>query len=404
MNDAPSETSFHAVIVAAGRGVRAGGGLPKQFRPLAGVPVLTRTVALFAAHPDCRRLIVVAAAEEADRCRALLSATRGVEIVPGGSTRQASVRAGLEVLAEEPEDAVVLIHDAARPFATGGLLGRVAAAAAVTGAAVPVLPVVDTLKQVTEDGRVAATVPRDPLRRAQTPQGFRLGPLLSAHRAGANGPEATDDAALMEAGGHAVATVEGETNNMKLTTESDFHDAERRLAPLWETRTGMGYDVHRFGPGDGVWLFGLKIPHDKTLQGHSDADVGLHAITDALLGAVAEGDIGTHFPPSDPQWRGAASDRFLAHARDLVLAKGGRILSVDATAICERPKLGPHREALRARVAEILGLSVSRVSLKATTTEKLGFTGRGEGIACQAVATVALPPDLPPDMPPGLPA
>lgn len=385
---------FHAVIVAAGRGLRAGGGLPKQFRTLAGLPVITRTVARFAAHPRCARIVIVTAAEDVDRCRGLLVAQKRVEIVPGGATRQASVRAGLEVLAAEPEEAIVLVHDAVRPFAAAALLDRVATAAAAGGAVLPGLPVSDTLKSVTDDGHVTATVPRDPLRRGQTPQGFRLGALLAAHRTQAVGPEATDDAALMEAASHPVTVIDGDPENVKLTTEADFDAAECRLTPLWETRTGLGYDVHRFGPGDGVWLFGLRIPHDKTLRGHSDADVGLHAITDALLGAIAAGDIGSHFPPTDPQWRGASSEQFLTHARDLVLARGGRILSVDATAICEFPKLGPHRTALQARVAEILTLSDGRVSLKATTTEMLGFTGRGEGIACQAIATVVLPPQV----------
>tara|TARA_R110002073_G_scaffold271696_1_gene435266 strand:- start:372 stop:1202 length:831 start_codon:yes stop_codon:yes gene_type:complete len=271
-------------------------------------------------------------------------------------------------------------------------MDRVIAATVQVGAAIPALPVIDTLKQSQNGQTIQATVSRQGLYRAQTPQGFHLETILDLHRAAQNGPEATDDAALVELAGGAVQLVEGDAANVKLTTERDFQEAEQKMASLMEARTGTGFDVHRFEPGDAVWLCGVRIPHSQQLKGHSDADVGLHAITDALLGAIAQGDIGDHFPPSDPQWRGAASDQFLRHAAMLVAQSGGRILHIDATLICEAPRIGPHRQAMRERIADILHLSLDRVSVKATTTEKLGFTGRGEGIACQAVATVSLMP------------
>ncbi|NMM45993.1 bifunctional 2-C-methyl-D-erythritol 4-phosphate cytidylyltransferase/2-C-methyl-D-erythritol 2,4-cyclodiphosphate synthase [Rhodospirillaceae bacterium KN72] len=387
---------FHALIVAAGTGQRAGGGVPKQYRLLAGKPVLRRTVDAFAGTPGLQSItVVIGAGQEAD-CASALSGIETLTVVPGGASRQESVRNGLEDLTrrlgDAAEAAVVLIHDAARPFATPRMIQSVSETAHRAGAALPALPVVDTLKSAAADGTVAATVPRAGLHRAQTPQGFRLGAILAAHRAADPAQEATDDAMLAELAGLPITLVPGEETNVKLTTEADFAAAEQRLSVARETRTGMGFDVHRLVTGDHLWLCGIRIDHDQTLLGHSDADVGLHAITDAILGALGDGDIGQHFPPSDPQWKGAPSDAFLRHAATLAARRDAKILHVDATLICEAPKVGPHRAAMRARVADILGLSKDRVSIKATTTEKLGFTGRGEGIACQAVATLSLPP------------
>jgi len=323
----------------------------------------------------------------------------------GGATRQDSVRAGLAALAAQSPGSV-LVHDAARPFVSDALIARAVAAAEAQPAAIPVLKVTDTVKTVDGQGRVVATLDRDALRTVQTPQAFRYRDLAAAHAAAAAAAVTTltDDAAVMEWAGHPVATFEGETENVKLTSAADLARAEREagaplrapaelptLAELPDVRTGTGFDVHAFGPGDHVMLGGVAIPHGFALAGHSDADVGLHALTDALLGALGDGDIGAHFPPSDPQWKGASSDRFLAHAVDLVTKRGGRVAHLDLTLICEAPKVGPHREAIRAAVARICGLPVGRVSVKATTTEKLGFTGRREGIAAMASATIRLP-------------
>ncbi|GHD47449.1 bifunctional enzyme IspD/IspF [Thalassobaculum fulvum] len=378
-----------ALIVAAGRGERAGGGLPKQYRPLAGVPVLRRSLQPFLAHPRIDAVRVVIADGHQD---AYAAATAGLALlapVTGGAERQDSVRRGLESLAGEAADAV-LIHDAARPFVPAAMIDRVLDALADAPAALPVLPVVDTLKRGA-DGAVAETVPRDGLWRAQTPQGFRYAEILAAHRAAAASPPATDDAALAERAGLRVALVEGSEEAGKLTTAEDLARAEARLAAALETRVGTGFDVHRIGPGDAMMLGGVTVPADGGLVGHSDADVALHALTDAILGALADGDIGAHFPPSDPQWRGSASDRFLADAVRRVRERGGRIRHLDLTIVCERPKIGPHREAIRGRIAAICGVPVGRVSVKATTTERLGFTGRQEGVAAQAAATLALP-------------
>lgn len=378
-----------ALIVAAGRGERAGGGLPKQYRLLGGIPVLRRSAAAFAAHPrvDAVRVVI------ADGHQGLYDdATAGLALlapVVGGPERQESVRLGLESLAGSPPDAV-LIHDAARPLVPGAVVDRVLDALATAPAALPVLPVVDTLKSGA-GGLVTATVPRAGLWRAQTPQGFRFPEILAAHRAAAGAPAATDDAALAERAGLAVALVAGAEEAAKLTTADDLARAEAALAARLETRVGTGFDVHRIGPGTFMMLGGVAVPSHGGLVGHSDADVALHALTDAILGALADGDIGAHFPPSDPRWRGAASDRFLADAVRRVRERGGRIVHLDLTIICERPKIGPHREAIRARVAEICGVAVGRVAVKATTTERLGFTGRQEGVAAQAAATVALP-------------
>ena len=378
-----------AVIVAGGRGVRAGGGLPKQYRRLAGQPVLRHTVAAFAGHGRVDSVQVVIHPDD----RALYEqAVAGLDVrtpVFGGDTRQASVLAGLEALADAAPT-VVLIHDAARAFVSAAVIDGVIDAVLATGdGAIPALPVTDTLKRGGDV--VEATVDRAGLNRAQTPQGFPYSTILAAHQR-AREEALTDDAAVAEAAGLAVRLVAGEEDNVKLTTAEDFARAEARLSgALGDVRTGTGFDVHRFEPGDHVWLCGVRVPHSEGLKGHSDADVGLHAITDAILGALGAGDIGEHFPPTDARWKDAASDRFLAHAGELVAERGGTVAHVDVTLICERPRLGPHKSAMVARVADILGLDASRVSVKATTTEKLGFTGRGEGIAAQAVATLRLP-------------
>jgi 2-C-methyl-D-erythritol 4-phosphate cytidylyltransferase / 2-C-methyl-D-erythritol 2,4-cyclodiphosphate synthase len=311
----------------------------------------------------------------------------------GGATRQASVHAGLEALASQKPD-VVLIHDAARPFVSAALITRAIDAAGRTGAAVPAIPVTDTIKLIGESGDVEATPERARLRIAQTPQAFRFDAILEAHRRAAREArnDFTDDAALAEWAGLTVTTFEGDPANMKLTTPEDFIREEARLAAmLGDVRTGSGYDVHAFGEGDHLMICGVRVPHTKGFLAHSDGDVGLHALVDAILGALADGDIGSHFPPSDPKWKGAASDQFLKYALDRVATRGGRVAHLDVTLICERPKIGPHRDAMRARIAEIAGLSLSRVAVKATTSERLGFTGREEGIAALASATIRLP-------------
>jgi 2-C-methyl-D-erythritol 4-phosphate cytidylyltransferase / 2-C-methyl-D-erythritol 2,4-cyclodiphosphate synthase len=377
-----------ALIVAAGRGERAGGDLPKQFRVLAGIPMLRRSVDAFADRADVEDIVVMAPDDHLDTAFAMLLGTRA-RVVPGSHSRQGSVAFGLEALASRRPDHV-LIHDAARPLVSQAIIDRVIAAlAAGNDAAIPLVPVADTLKR--KDGASWATVARDGLFRAQTPQGFRYASILKAHRDHAAVP-VTDDMALAEAAGLTIASVAGEETNMKITTPEDFGHAERLIAGgMAEFRTGMGFDAHRFAPGDHVWLCGVKIAHDHALEGHSDADAGLHALTDAILGAIGEGDIGVHFPPTNEKWRGAPSSMFLEHADELAKAQGGTVVHCDVTLICERPKIGPHRDAMRARVAEILKLDVSRVSIKATTTEGLGFTGRREGLAAQAIATIRVP-------------
>ncbi|MGE5515832.1 MAG: bifunctional 2-C-methyl-D-erythritol 4-phosphate cytidylyltransferase/2-C-methyl-D-erythritol 2,4-cyclodiphosphate synthase [Bacteroidota bacterium] len=377
-----------ALVVAAGRGRRFGGDLPKQYQDLAGRPVLRHTLAALAVNPQIDAVRAVIHPDDLDLYREAATGLNLLEPVFGGETRQDSVRLGLESLAVlTPE--VVLIHDGARPFVDAGTIGRVVAALAGHPGAIPAVAVADTLKRG-EGGLIGATVERANLWRAQTPQGFRFADILSAHAAVA-GEELTDDAAVAERAGLAVALVQGAEDNFKITTTADLERARRAFAGPGETRVGSGYDVHRFAPGTAVWLCGVSVPHDFALEGHSDADVALHAATDAVLGAIAAADIGRHFPPTDPTWRGASSDRFLAHAGGLVAALGGRIVHLDITVICERPKVGPHRAAMQARVADILGVRQDRVSVKATTTEGLGFTGRREGIAAQAVATVWLP-------------
>jgi 2-C-methyl-D-erythritol 4-phosphate cytidylyltransferase/2-C-methyl-D-erythritol 2,4-cyclodiphosphate synthase len=388
-------TSTHALIVAAGRGTRmAAAEVPKQYRPLAGRAVLAHAIGAFVRHPGIAGVRVVIHPDD----RALYdAATVGFDLpqpVAGGATRQESVRNGLAALAESADSASrVLIHDGARPLISAAVIDRVIAALDGATGAIAALPVVDTLKQE-RDGCAGVTVPRDRLWRAQTPQGFDLMAIRAAHDAVA-GLALTDDAAVAEAAGLDVRLVAGEEDNLKITTEDDLQRAARLLAGLLETRTGGGFDVHRFAPGDHVRLCGVDMPHNRALLGHSDADAGLHALTDALLGALGDGDIGSHFPPSDPAWRDADSGRFLQYAGGLVAQRGGRIVNLDVTLICERPKIGPHRDAMRARIASLLDIDIGRVSVKATTTEGLGFTGRREGIAAQATATVALPAGAP---------
>ncbi|MCW6529657.1 bifunctional 2-C-methyl-D-erythritol 4-phosphate cytidylyltransferase/2-C-methyl-D-erythritol 2,4-cyclodiphosphate synthase [Sphingomonas sp. MMSM20] len=366
-----------ALIVAAGKGERTGAALPKQYAPLAGRAMLAWSHQAFGDHPAIDEvLVVIGAGQEA----LLAAAVPGARHVTGGATRRESVAAGLAAL--DGAD-LVLVHDAARPFLSAAVIDRLIAALATHDGAVPVLPVADTL--VNADG---ANVPREALRRVQTPQAFRFATLAAAHRAWRGG-EATDDAQMVRALGGSVALVQGDTMLEKITYPGDIAAAEARLGR--ETRSALGFDVHRLADGEELWLGGVLIPHHQGLSGHSDADVALHAITDALLGTIAAGDIGMHFPPSDPQWRGAESGQFLRHALSLVEARGGRVTFVDLTLMCEAPKIGPHRDTIRARIGELLALPVERVSVKATTTERLGFTGRGEGIAAQAIVTVDLP-------------
>ncbi|WP_114860150.1 bifunctional 2-C-methyl-D-erythritol 4-phosphate cytidylyltransferase/2-C-methyl-D-erythritol 2,4-cyclodiphosphate synthase [Azospirillum brasilense] len=382
-------SSCIALIVAAGSGQRFGAERPKQYLDLAGQSVLRRTVEAFRRHPKVSAVRVVINPAFRDLYDAAVAGLDLPEPVVGGASRQDSVRNGLEALADSAPG-LVLIHDAARPLIDAGTIDAVIAALDTHPAALAAVPVADTLKRG-EDGLVAGTVDRSGLWRAQTPQGFRFPDILAAHRAAA-GLELTDDAAVAERARLPVALVPAREENFKVTTPDDLTRATRALdSALSDIRTGSGFDVHRFAEGDHVTLCGVRVPHTQRLDGHSDADVGLHALTDAILGALCAGDIGSHFPPSDPQWRGADSALFLKHAAELVTDRGGRIAHVDVTIICERPKVGPHREAMTARVADILGMPVDRVSVKATTTERLGFTGRGEGIAAQAMATVRLP-------------
>jgi 2-C-methyl-D-erythritol 4-phosphate cytidylyltransferase/2-C-methyl-D-erythritol 2,4-cyclodiphosphate synthase len=377
--------TFSTVIVAAGQGLRAGPGAPKAWRELAGRPILRWSVeALLAA--GARQVVVVLAADRLADADAALGGLDGWRAVAGGANRSASAAAGVAAL-DGGADEIVLVHDAARPFLGRNHVEALIAALDDADGAAPALPVADTLKR--RQGESVSTVSRDGLWRVQTPQAFRLGALRAAY-ASLEG-EATDDLALIEQAGGRIALTPGDPMLFKITYAEDFAMAERLAGAARITRIGQGVDAHRWGPGEAVWLCGVRIPHTHGLVGHSDADAGLHALTDALLGAAGLGDIGQHFPPSDPQWKGAASDIFLAHAAGLIAAKGGRILNVDVTLVCERPKIGPHREAMRARLAEILALPVDRVSVKATTTEGMGFTGREEGLLAQAVATVETP-------------
>jgi 2-C-methyl-D-erythritol 4-phosphate cytidylyltransferase/2-C-methyl-D-erythritol 2,4-cyclodiphosphate synthase len=375
-----------ALIVAAGRGHRFGGEMPKQYTQLDGAPVLRHTVMAFLSQPKIDHVRVVIHPDDMDLYEA---ATEGLGLktpIFGGEERQDSVRLGLQQIADDAPD-FVLIHDGARPYISADVITRVLDALGSAAGAIPTLPLTDTIKRVI-DGKIVATEDRFELWRAQTPQGFRYSDILNAHLK-LTGQSLTDDAAICEAVGLTVVRVDGDDKNVKITTLSDIQASDNGEI-FKETRSGIGFDVHRFADGDHVVLCGVKIAHTHSLEGHSDADVALHALTDALLGAVGEDDIGHFFPPSDEQWRGVASDQFVSHAVKLIDSKGGRIVNVDITMMCEAPKVGPYRLLMRERVATILKISPSRVNVKATTTEKLGFTGRGEGIAAQAIANVEI--------------
>lgn len=384
----PVPNKVFALIVAAGGGERAGGDVPKQYAEIAGKAVLAHAIDALLAHPGVDEVQVVIGSGQEELYRSAIGDCALPPPVFGGATRRESVLRGLEAIAPHVPTHV-LIHDAARPFAPTAVIDRLLVALDGAEAAVPVLPVVDSLARGGE--ALGDPVPRDALLRVQTPQAFRFPAIVAAHLAWPAEQEATDDAQVARAAGCHVATVAGDPMLDKLTHPGDIAAAAARLALPLVTRTGMGFDVHVFGPGNGIMLGGVFIEHDQALVGHSDADVALHALTDALLGAICDGDIGTHFPPSDPRWKGADSGRFLDHARTLVAARGGRIDHVDVTVICERPKVGPHRDAIRTRIAGLLQVREGQVSIKATTTERLGFTGRGEGIAAQAVATIRIP-------------
>jgi 2-C-methyl-D-erythritol 4-phosphate cytidylyltransferase/2-C-methyl-D-erythritol 2,4-cyclodiphosphate synthase len=381
--------SVFALVVAAGQGSRYGGPLPKQYLPLGGASILRHAVAAFAEHPRIADVLVAIRPEDRALFDRAVAGLRVIRPVAGGAARQDSVRLGLEALAADRPDRV-LIHDGARPFPDRQLVDRVIDGLHKGVAAIPCLPLRDTIKRA-EGENIRETINRSALWRAQTPQGFHFQAILAAHRA-VIGRELTDDAAVAEAAGLVPLIVAGNEDNLKVTTSEDLAAAERLLAARQgDVRVGQGYDVHPFAPGDHLWICGIRIPHGMSLAGHSDADVGLHALTDAVLGAIGAGDIGMHFSPGDPRWRGAASDQFLRRAAELVRARGGVVAAVDVTIICERPKIAPHRAAMVECIAAILGIASDRVSVKATTTEKLGFTGRAEGIAAQAVATVRLP-------------
>ncbi|MBR0551599.1 bifunctional 2-C-methyl-D-erythritol 4-phosphate cytidylyltransferase/2-C-methyl-D-erythritol 2,4-cyclodiphosphate synthase [Stakelama marina] len=373
-----------ALIVAAGNGSRSGAALPKQFVRVAGKAMIAHSHAAMTSHPRIDAVLVVAGRDQGDQLR---SALGDVWTVAGGETRRESVRLGLEAIAAEGGADRVLVHDAARPFLPSEVIERVLDALDDAPGAVPVLPVADTLAMASGD--LGNVVPRDGIARVQTPQAFAFDAILRAHRAWPADKEATDDAQILRAAGQRVATVAGDDRLNKLTYPADFAAAEA-LYGRQITRSAIGFDVHRLEAGEKLWLGGVLIPHDRGLSGHSDADVALHAVTDALLGTIAAGDIGTHFPPSDPQWRGADSARFLEHAASLVTDAGGMIDFIDLTLMCEAPKIGPYRDAMRDRIASMLRLDRSRISIKATTTERLGFTGRREGIAAQAIATVRI--------------
>lgn len=368
---------FAAVVVAAGKGLRAGQSLPKQFADWRGKPVLRHSVEVLLNAGAAPLVIAIPENGEA-AANAALTGLVGYCLITGGETRQQSVSLALDAIAKADR---VLIHDAARPDLPECVLARLFEALEHCAGAIPVLPVVDSLA-LDDNGLMAGSAPRDQLRRVQTPQAFRFADILAAHRAWSGSTDAGDDAQVLRANAGEVALVEGDERLTKLTFAEDFMNT----APA--VRTGMGFDVHRLGAGEELWLAGIRIEHEKGLVGHSDADVALHALTDALLGAIGDGDIGTHFPPTDQRWKGASSDRFLAHAAHLVGEAGYRISSIDLTIICEEPKIGPHRPAMRERIAQLLGVDTGAVSVKATTTERLGFTGRGEGIAAQAIATV----------------
>jgi 2-C-methyl-D-erythritol 4-phosphate cytidylyltransferase / 2-C-methyl-D-erythritol 2,4-cyclodiphosphate synthase len=383
-----------AVVVAAGRGTRTGLDYPKQYKVMGGSPMVRESLRVFTTHPQIHVVLPVIHPDDGARFAA---AAQGLELatpVLGAATRQGSVRAGLEALTKEAPE-IVLVHDAARPFTSAALVSRAIQAASAYGAAIPGMPVTDTVKLVDAQGTITATLDRAAMRTVQTPQAFRFEILLDAHRraAAAGRDDFTDDGALVEWAGLRVSVFEGEAGNIKMTTADDFARAERDAqAALSDIRTGIGYDIHSFDTGgDGVWLGGIKIPHSRKLSGHSDADVALHALVDAILGALADGDIGVHFPPSDAKWRGASSDRFLEFAVERVKQRGGMVAHLDVAIVCEAPKVNPRRDEMRKRIAEIAGISIDRVGVKATTNEKLGSLGREEGIAAYATATIRLP-------------
>ncbi len=378
-----------ALVVAAGRGERAGGGVAKQFRTVRGRPLLRWAVEAFAGHARVDRVLAVVAPGQGARAAAALAGLEVRLLDRGGTTRQASVAAGLEAMAPDPPRSV-LIHDGARPRPGRAVIGRVLDALSDADGAVPSLPLTDTVKEVDRTGRVRRTLPRTGLRGAQTPQGFRFETVLGAHRAAAGAPAAPDDAALVEAAGGVVRTVPGDAGNLKVTDGDDL-DRFARLSDARLPRTGHGCDVHRFGPGDGVRLLGIDIPHDRGLVGHSDADVGLHAVADAILGALGRGDLGQHFPPGDPRWRGADSAALAERVRSMAEEAGAEIVHADVTLVCETPVIAPYRDRLRRSLAGILGIPAGAASVKATTTEGLGFAGRGEGIAAFALATLLAP-------------
>jgi len=380
--------SFAAIVVAAGKGLRVGGEVPKQFRQWRGKPLVRHSVeALLDA--GAQPLVVVIGADAQTEAESALAGLVGVQFVTGGASRQDSVRNGLEALAHDSPQSV-LIHDAARPDLPIAVIERLLAALASHPGAIPVLPVVDSLALAGNDGLMAGKAVRESLRRVQTPQAFGYNAILAAHRGWTGATEAGDDAQVLVASSGSVALVDGDERLKKITFAEDFVDIFTASGATPAFRIGQGYDVHRLEVGEELWLCGVLVPHDKGLSGHSDADVALHAITDAVLGAIGAGDIGTHFPPSDPQWRGARSAQFLAHAIKLAREAGYEIGNVDLTLVCEAPKIGPHRPAMRSAVAQIMGTAESAVSIKATTTEKLGFTGRGEGIAAQAIVALHL--------------
>jgi 2-C-methyl-D-erythritol 4-phosphate cytidylyltransferase/2-C-methyl-D-erythritol 2,4-cyclodiphosphate synthase len=377
---------FAAIVVAAGSGSRAGAGVSKQWRAVAGKPVARWSIEAFFAA-GAKTVVAVVPADEMDTARRILGDLDGLIFTSGGATRAQSVMAGLKAVGERDE--VVMVHDAARPFLNTTHVKALLAGLDGADGAILALPVADTVKRQLPDN--IETAPRDGLWRAQTPQAFRKQPLMAAYAAWNDAEAPTDDAGVMEAIGGTVRLIPGDPLLFKLTYPEDFAMAERLAGAARITRTGQGIDAHRLGPGDGVWLCGIKIASDRELIGHSDADAGLHAITDAILGAIGAGDIGDHFPPTDPQWRGAPSHIFLSHAAELVRQRGGSLVNVDVTLVCEKPKIKPHREAMRAKLSEILGLPVDRISVKATTTEGMGYTGREEGILAQAIASVETP-------------
>lgn len=392
-SDSPPAIRVAAILLAAGTGSRSGAPQPKQFRLLAGRPVLAHSLQALLDHPALRDIVIVTPPELEQQTKAVLGKrAQGVRFTSGGATRRLSVANAIGLLEQdETPPTHILIHDSARPFLPSEVIDRLIATL-VTGAkgAMPVLPVADTLVQ-DEDGAAGEVVDRTILRRVQTPQAFAFEAIAAAHRNWNGAHEPTDDAQMLRALGTQISLVEGDARLEKITYPGDHEAMERQLSAQMISRTGMGFDVHRLVPGEELWLCGVQIPHTHGLSGHSDADVAIHALVDAILGALAEGDIGSHFPPSDPQWRGARSDRFLAFAMERVATRGGVLNHADVTIICEAPKIGPHRDAMRKMLAAIMGISEAQISVKATTTERLGLTGRGEGIAAQAIATLRLP-------------